>query len=178
LEKFEAYGVQEFLSDYPLMTIKPGTGDNLELEGIFQFVADSKYGQRIVDRYSIRISVPNSFPKAVPVVRETDRKIPRDGQHHVNPDDTLCLGSPIRLLKTISVNPTLTGFAEKCLVPFLYAISVKMSGGGNFILGELPHGTSGILSDYQNIFRLKSHEQALYAIRLLTMKKRIGHWFS
>ena len=108
-------------------------------------------------------------------MREICGKIPRNGKFHVNPDGTLCLGSPLRLLWKINSAPSLTGFIDTCLVPYLYAVSYKLKHGGDFVFGELDHGVQGIVEDYSVILGLKEREQIKRAIQLLGMKKRIAN---
>jgi len=102
----------------------------------------------------LEITVPAEFPKLLPTARETGGKIPRDGKHHVNDDKSLCLGSPLRLRLKVSGKPTLSGFAESCLVPYLYAVSYKLQNGVEFPFGELSHGEAGIIEDYMEMFGL------------------------
>ena len=97
----------------------------------------------------------------------------RPGEYHVNQtDNTLCLGSPLSLLLKLSKNPRLDGFAENCLVPYLFAISRKLKTGGSFPFGELAHGQAGILSDYAHLFGLKEAKNVGYVLELLGTKKR------
>lgn len=114
--------------------------------------------------------MPGDFPSGVPKVKELAGKIPRDGKHHVNPDDTLCLGSPLRLRMLIRDEPTLSGFASNCMVPYLYWISTK-----RFAVGELAHGDAGIMADYMTLFGLSDPRQIIPALELLGMKKRIAN---
>jgi hypothetical protein len=166
-------GIHEFLRYYPRMAIKPLSGGSpIPLSGVFDFSAKPDNGKEIIDSYSLRILVPAAFPRDIPEVTETRHKIPRNSDYHVNSDGTLCLGSPLRLLWQLSLVPTLVGFAEKCLVPYLYAISYKLQFGADLPFNELQHGTPGELSDYADLFGLKEPEQARAALRLLTMKKR------
>src|ERR1051326_5548167 len=81
-------------------------------------------------------------------------------------------GSPLRLMLELSRRPTLTGFAEECLIPYLFAISHKLRFGGPLPFDELQHGTPGILSDYRELFGLETPGQAQHALTLLGMKKR------
>lgn len=169
-------GIQEFLKEYFGMKIRPSQeGHGVTLIGTFEFCARSEKSEEITDSYNLQINIPPSFPKDIPSVQEVDGKIPRNGEYHVNSDGTLCLGSRIRLLLQISLNPTISGFAEKCLVPYLYAVSHKIKFGGQFLFSELPHGTSGELLDYVGLFGLKEPDQARAALQLLAMKKRIAN---
>ena len=164
-------GLNQFLIDYPGMSTTPTNEDGIYLNGKFRFKASVPNKEEIEDTYFLKIFIPNDFPKDLPIVWETDGKIPHIDDFHVNPDKTLCLGSPLRLLQIVHNNPSLTGFSEKCLVPFLYAISYKRKNGGNLILGELPHGEKGMLEDYSVLLGLDDKNQIKKAIKLLGIKK-------
>lgn len=169
-------GIQEFLHKYPRMAIKPlSVGSLVTLNGVFNFSAKFNNRNEITDSYSLRILVPAAFPRDVPEVTEIGHKIPRNGDYHVNSNGTLCLGSRLRLLLQISSKPTLSGFAEECLIPYLYAASYKLKFGGKFLFSELQHGTMGELRDYVDLFGLKDLEQVSSALRLLAVKKRIAN---
>jgi hypothetical protein len=168
--------LDEFLRLYPLMAIRPHKGEGLLLKGRFTFSAESPTRGRIEDEFALQITVPNSFPRELPQVTETGGRIPRTGTYHVNGGDgTLCLGSPFRLLLELSREPTLTGFASHCLVPYLYAISDKLRSPGPLAFDELAHGAAGILNDCVDLFNLRTQEQARSALKLLGVKKRLAN---
>ena len=171
----DKHGIDRFLKDYPGMSISPSRSSRLKFEGFFSFSATPDNGPTINGTYRLVIEIPDAFPKDIPIVREIGEKIPHDGKHHVNDDGSLCLGSPIRLLSKISENPSLVGFSESCLVPFLYAISYKNQYAGDFIFDELAHGTLGILDDYKDFFGLKTAGQVINTLALLGTKKRIAN---
>ena len=168
-------GLDEFLREYPSMAIRPSTAAGLRLKGRFRFSADHPSGGLLTDDFSVEIAVPASFPRDLPVVTETGGRIPRPGEFHVNGDGSLCLGSYLRLLDKISGEPTLCGFASRCLVPYLYAVSLKLKGGGALVFGELPHYGPGMLQDYAQLFSLTTMERAHKALILLTEKKRLAN---
>ena len=167
--------LNQFLDDYPGMSTAPSSDADLCLRGKFRFNAGVSGSEEIEDCYKLEIIVPEKFPQDLPKVKETDGKIPRMEDFHVNPDGSLCLGSPFRILKKIYRFPTLSGFADKCLVPYLYAVSYKLMNGGKFVLGELAHGDQGIVDDYSHLLGLKDHNQIAQAIKLLCIKKRIAN---
>ncbi|WYD82285.1 MAG: hypothetical protein V8K32_07815 [Candidatus Electrothrix gigas] len=167
--------LSQFLSDYPGISTAPCSDAGVCLRGKFRFKADVSGSDEIEDSYKLEIVVPDKFPQALPKVKETGGKIPRDGNFHVNPDGTLCLGSPLRLLRKVHSAPNLTGFADKCLVPYLYAVSYKLIHGGDFVFGELAHGDQGIVDDYSVMLGLKERHQITQAIQLLEIKKRIAN---
>jgi len=166
-------GLGQFLSDYPLMAYRPRTGKPPVLRGRFRFTARHHEAGEIEDEFELEIEIPPAFPKEVPPVTETGGRIPKKADFHVNEaDGSLCLGSPLRLLHLLSQKPTLIGFADKCLVPYLFAQSQKLAGRESFAFGELTHGLPGMLDDYVALFGLKDIRQAVEAVRLLGMKKR------
>lgn len=167
--------LRQFLRDYPGMSTAPCSDTGVCLRGEFRFKAKVSGGDEIDDTYRLEIVVPDQFPQALPKVKETGGKIPRDGNFHVNSDGTLCLGSPLRLLRKVHSFPSLIGFADKCLVPYLYAVSYKLMHGGDFVFGELAHGYQGILDDCSLMLGLKESNQVALAIQLLGIKKRIAN---
>lgn len=171
------HGILEFLKDYPGMAIGPSRGNDITINGIFKFRAAVMGLPEIEDSYSLSIAIPDKFPLQLPSVQEIGGKIPRDQKHHINPDDTLCLGSPLRLFKKLNNNnnPNVITFAEECLVPYLYAISYKIQNGGSFVFGELAHGQKGVIDDYVDLFGLQTREQVIYALRLLGVNKRLAN---
>lgn len=161
-----------FLKEYPGMRVQPSGSRRMRLRGDFAFKADCEGGPTIEDTFRLAIDIPRPFPKMVPVVEERGGRIPRNPDHHVNPGGTLCLGSPARLLLMAAKAPTICGFADSCIVPFLYATSYQLQHGGALPFGELPHGPAGEIEDYMELLGLSSVEQVLEALKLLGMKKR------
>ena len=160
-----------FLKEYPGMSLSPFKGGELALSGKFEFIATYNGKPSIRDSYQLEVNIPQKFPMELPSIYEIGEKIPRDGNHHINPDDTLCLGSPLRMRWKMSNSPSLCIFAQKCLIPYLYSISHKLKYG-TYPFGELEHGKAGIISDYLELFGLKSDEQVIHSIAMLGIKKR------
>lgn len=160
------------------MAIRPGAGPELRLKGQFRFCASHVSAGTIQDTYKIEIKVPEAFPRELPKVKEIGGRIPKELDYHINPrDGTLCLGSPLRLLLIISSEPTLSGFARHCLVPYLYAMSHRLRSGSALPFGELAHGPEGIIDDYQALLGVESPERIAYVLRLLGLKKRTANKF-
>jgi hypothetical protein len=168
--------MREFIRDYPRMAIRPRTGKPPLLKGRFEFHARHPEIGEIEDAFDLEIELPENFPRELPTVIETGQRIPRTPAYHVNSSDgSLCLGSPLRLLLIISKKPTVTGFAELCLVPYLVAVSHKLQTGAPLLFGELDHGVPGALSDYQGLFNLDTPAQALDTVHALGKKKRVAN---
>ena len=171
--------LEAFLRAYPLMKVRPSE-QMFCLAGKFDFSAEHSIKGSVSDSFRLQILIPKNFPQSLPLVRETEGRIPGPGhseqeKFHVNPDGTFCLGAPLRLKLAISKNPTLCQFAEQCIVPYLFAVSRKLETGLDFAFGELPHGVDGIMVDYKNILELESEEGVRSALKLLGMKKRIAN---
>src|SRR6267378_5314042 len=169
-------GLISFLADYPGMGVVPSRQAGLVLKGRFAFHARQQDGARpIEDNYHLRIDIPPGFPRDLPKVTELDLKIPRTAKHHVNWDGTLCLGSPLRILQKLARRATLNGFAEDCIVPYLYAASHRRIHGGELLFSELAHGRDGELADYVDLFSLKNSAQAKQVLLALGTKKRLAN---
>lgn len=166
--------LQGFLLAYPGMTISPSLGAEYIVQGSLSFSAKFKKNDRITDSYRLKIIIPPGYPKKLPVVREIGNRIPRERDHHVMGNGSLCFGSPLRLLQKIAKDPSLSGVAENCIIPYLYSNSHKQKYG-YYPFSELEHGPLGEIKDYVDLLGLDTVEQAKYAIQLLGMKKRIAN---
>jgi hypothetical protein len=168
--------MREFVRDYDLIAIRPRSGMTPLLKGRFAFIAHRSQIGEIEDAFDLEIDVPHNFPRELPRVTETGNRIPRTGFYHVNEHDrSLCLGSPLRLKVLLASKPSLVGFAETCLVPFLAGASYKLKTGRPLPFGELNHGAPGALDDYRLLSEVERPDQALAALRLLGRKKRIAN---
>lgn len=167
--------LEDFLDKHRSMSIRPLKNDGLIVEGKLYFTAKTDGFREVEDFYKIRIKVANNFPSAIPEVEEIGNKIPRKEEYHINPDNTLCLGSSLTLLQLLSKKPTLEGFIEYCLVPYLYGISLKIQDGGKLVFGELAHGEKGIIDEYEKIFGIRGKDSLKQLIKMLSMKKRVAN---
>jgi hypothetical protein len=168
-------GMQDFLQCYPGMAIVPMPDrSSLMLSGTFTFTANSPGGGEVKDCYNLQIIAHSTFPKRIPEVKEIGERIPPSGEFHINQNGTICLGTPLRLILTLSKEPTLPGFANQCLIPYLYAVSRRLHYGVPLIFNELQHGNQGKLVDYSEIFGLKEPEKARDIVKLICMKDNIA----
>lgn len=165
-------GLREFLITYPRMAVKPARDECLVLEGMFDFSATSEQHACITDTYDLRILIPSKFPQDPPTVFEIGRRIPRNEDHHVNPDGSLCLGARLRLLYELYQQPTVVGFADRCILPYLFNISHKLRFGGVLPLGELSHGIPGELEDCVDLMQLKNIQQVRIAVQRLALREK------
>ena len=167
--------LEDFLDRHRSMSIRPSKNDGLIVEGKLYFIARTDGHREVEDFYKIRIKIANNFPSAIPEVEEIGNKIPRKEEYHINPDNTLCLGSSLRLLQLLNKDPTLEGFIKYCLVPYLYGVSLKIQDGEKLVFGELAHGEKGIIDEYEKIFGIKEKDSIKQVIKMLSMKKRVAN---
>lgn len=157
------------------MNLKPSSKDSWTIQGRVNLeISDATYGI-VQDEFVLKIIVPKTFPNDIPVVFELEDRFPKTVDYHIYVDGSLCLGSPLSIRKRIADNPTISGFVETCIVPFLFSMSLYLKGTKTFVFGELSHGTSGILEDYCQIFDLETFPQVLNLIDILCMKKNIAN---
>lgn len=170
---YTQHGVDLFLDRHPGMRLGPIIDNHLVLEGLFRFNAVPVEGRVISDSFELKILVPKSFPKEIPIIFETGGEIPPHPDYHINStDNSLCLGTALRIMMQLEKNSTLLGFSNDFLLPYLYAVSMKLNSGGEFAFGELAHGSQGILQDYGDLLKLDSLSQIKNALILLGTKKR------
>ncbi len=168
---WQAIGLDGFRTAYPDMRLGPGRPDQLVLVGQFEFTG-SKDGVAITDQYDVEVEIPKSFPLDLPRARERGGRIA--STFHTNPDGSMCLGSPLRLAQRVDAEPTLTGYAESCLVPYLYAHSYLMRHG-KLPWDDLPHGDVGILLDYLKMFRARYADEVVAFLALLSGRRRVAN---
>jgi len=146
-----SWRIGEALARHPDLSIVPSTGPDLVIEGDIRCFRQSPDGLLVDERYTLRLEIPPSFPRDLPRVVETAGRIPQT--FHRNPDTSLCLGSPIRLLLEVADDPSVIGFIERAIIPYLFGHAYR-ERVGRMPFGELAHGGPGIEDDVRQIFRL------------------------
>lgn len=166
-------GIPEFLEKHPGMSLRPYLEDKICLQGNFDFKAKYFNITEIEDDYNLQILIPEDFPTQLPSVKELRNKItPELANNHLFRNGSLCLGSPYRIQKILKTNPTINEYTDRCLIPYLYAISIKIRKGGDLIFGGLNHGIEGIAEDY---LELKDPKHFKSAVQLIRSKKRVAN---
>jgi hypothetical protein len=162
-------GLAELLEKFSGLRLRPTTDGNLAVAGTLEFSAHPRDRELVSDCYEISISVPTSFPKDIPLVRETAGRIP--STFHKLASGHLCLGSPTRLRLMLAEEPSLFSFVERCVIPYLYGYSCY-EGGGNMPFDELAHGVDGLRDDLADLLGIQNDDTLIDFVRALSMKKR------
>lgn len=128
--------------------------------------------QNIEDEYSIEILIPQDYPLVLPKTFETGGRIPRD--FHQYQDGSLCLGAPLATKQKFRKQPSLFGYVEGSVIPYLYSYSYKCKFG-KLPFGELSHGGKGILEYYQEVFSVRDPRRVRKFLQILADGNYRGH---
>lgn len=168
-DRLARWRVDELLVKYPDLRLLNTRNGGVEIAGMLSFNASMPGRTAIQDNYEVQLSVPEAFPRTIPTVWETGGRIPHD--FHKLANRGLCLGSPTRLLLALRCHPSLLGFVETCLIPYLYGRS-HFERHGSMPFGELDHGLDGISQDLALLFGTTRTDRVAEFARLAAMKKR------
>lgn len=145
------------------------------IEGTLNFSAQFA-GEIIDDNYSILVCIPENYPDRIPIAFETAGRIPKNFHKLQSPEGALCLGEPIAVFRKFLGEPSLLGYVNNCLIPYLYSFSQKRRKG-QLPFGELAHGTAGLIEQYLELFNLKNEKSLVGLIAILAKANYRGHVF-
>ena len=170
--RFERWRIEDLLIKYSGLRLTTHVRGGLIIAGALSFVMEVPGKHRVTDEYRIELSIPDSFPEAIPSVRETSGRIP--STFHQLDNGTLCLGSPTRLRLALTETSSIVAFIERCVIPYLYGHSY-FEKYGVMPFGELKHGEAGLRQDLANLFGTSREENVHEFVRLATIKKRLAN---
>ncbi len=143
------------------------------VSGALPFEASADGLETITESFGIELNIPNEFPELLPQVKETDGRIDANYEHRFT-NGTLCLAVPIEQRRIFFEQPTLLGFVNRLVIPYLYGYCFwKKHGYHPF--GESAHGFEGILRYYIDALGLRDDLAALAVISFLLEHGYRGH---
>lgn len=153
--------LQKLTQHYSGLVEKNRTKFGITLAGPLAFRATFS-DIEISDIFEVEMFISHQYPNEHPVVWETNRRISKDFGH-INSDGTLCIALPLDINKVLTNNPSLIGFIDNLLVPYLYSYCYwekykKMP------FGERGHGAQGYLEYYLELFNTKDVYEVLSGI--------------
>lgn len=166
-----AWAVGEVLARHPGLAIVPGVR-GLVLRGTLRCWASGVDDYVVDETFQLEVLVPREFPMRLPRVYETAGRIPRT--FHRLEDYALCLGSGVALRLAMGSAPTLVGFLDRVVVPYLYGF-LHFEATGCMPLGELAHGVAGLEDDVRHLFNLPPNTDALGVLMLAGQRRRIAN---
>lgn len=156
---------------YPLLHMKEEDG-KIVVAGVFLVVSEGD----VLDRYLIRIELPDAYPHWYPRVWEVGGRIPRINDRHINGDGSLCLGVPDDLWIKLGGDFELCHFLAKPVRAFLIGNSL-VERGEMWPQDERPHGKEGICEFYGELVGFSNPQQIRLLLTYLAKKDDIkGHW--
>ena len=167
----ELYGrwqLDELLIQYPDLRIMPDD-HRLVLRGPMPFRVVGPNGVYVEDSYNVELAFSAGFPERIPMVLECDGRIPRS--YHKLVGDYLCVAAPTEIRLKLRFAPTLLGYVQGFLIPYLYGYSC-FEKHGIMPYGERGHDDSGIREYIAELFNSERIEHAEDFVRCTAMKKR------
>lgn len=160
---------------FPLLRLSKTNGEYV-ITGQVHFCVDYKGEYPIEDSYNIELTIPVDYPNSLPKVKEVDGKVKNTPDNHINVHDnnSFCLGSNIGCHLKFNEQPSLLGFFENLVIPFLYSYSCKREYNV-MPYGELAHGPKGLIEDYKEKFSLKTVAQVFRTLYIIVFDKYKGH---
>ncbi|PYP90132.1 MAG: hypothetical protein DMG65_12290 [Candidatus Angelobacter sp. Gp1-AA117] len=170
-ERHKQWELSELLVKYPGLRLHPSKGLDVIVQGILEFSATQKGGEQIDDEYSLRIQIPDRYPRLLPSIWEVNKRIPP--KFHKLDDGSLCLGSETRLRLMLLRSPSILSFVDMCVVPYLYGHSF-FEEHGRMPFGELSHGKKGVIEDLAELFGV-DERIVLGFVAVAAMKKNVAN---
>lgn len=106
----------------------------------------------IKDYFNIVINISSDYPKILPTAREVDGRIPQNFHKYTN--GCLCLEIPIEQRIIFNLQPTLLGYIENLLIPYLSSFYYRYKTG-NMPYEERPHAGAGVIQSYEARLNVK-----------------------
>ena len=156
--------IQELTQYYPGLSERGQSKFGVTLSGPVAFEA-SFGNNEISDVFDVEMFIPHEFPDAHPVVWEAGCRITQDFTH-VNIDRSFCLAVPLDISEVLSDDPSLLGFVDKLLVPYLYSYC-HWEKFKEMPFGERSHGAKGYLEYYLDLFGSKDKFSVLRGVAAL-----------
>lgn len=143
------------------------------IAGIFSFIAKDAHHGDMALSYNLLFELDSR--EQYPTVYETKGVIPRTEDNHIQANASICLGTPIQLHEFMLGKPSLCDFAEKIIIPYLYAITLKLLhyNMGEMVYGELSHGNLGLYEDLQEQFSVTSYSELQGILKTLSSNESI-----
>ena len=147
--------------------------DETAVGGALSFEASHDGLATIADTFEIELLIPEWYPDRLPRVRETGARVAGD-YDHVYTDGGLCLAVPVEERRLFARHPSLLGFVNELVVPYLFGYC-HWRRHGEHPFGERKHGGEGVAQYYVEMLNLKDDIAALAVVAFLFEHGYRGH---
>lgn len=144
----------------------------VEVKGTYPVVHEGKE----IARYRLRVALPPDYPRSLPLVWETDERIPRIEDRHVNiANGSLCLGVPAELWIALAGNSSIDRVLDIPVRNFLIGNSL-VEAGEKWPYDEWAHGAKGVLQYFGETVGTDDPHIVVRLIDGLIKERVRGHW--
>ena len=152
---------------HPCLILIHDTDDSFNIVGRIGFQSRIK-NVLIKDDFQVKISISDKYPEELPVVIETEGRIPEKFHRNKDEQKSLCLGTFLDLHMKFYEDKTLLHFVNNCLIPYLLRFSY-WEKTGEIPLGERSHGIEGIYETYYSVLTV-SKKMTVVRFIIITLK--------
>jgi hypothetical protein len=152
-------------------------GSDIIIEGQYVLVENSGSTRPAgpITAFDIRIVTGNRYPVQEPKVFETEGRIPRTPDRHINDEGDCCVTVWEEWL-IISGDASFAAFLNGPLREFFLA-QYWFEKSGKWPFGERSHGEKGLVEAYADVLGISHKKQDVtYHLRLLSQDWPKGHW--
>lgn len=132
-------------------------------------------GGKVIDRYTIEIALPRTYPRGIPELREVGGRIPRHQDRHVEQDGRSCIFLPDEFCYRHPEGMDLIDFLNGPVLGFLVGQSLAEHGKA-WPQGEHAHGEKGIIAFYGELVGSSDRQTVQDYLRVLAAEHLRGHW--
>lgn len=165
---------EEIAPDYPGLRLVSRDGLFATYRGMIGFQANHANQGLIEEDFEVEIVYPCVAGDDLPTAKEVGGRIPQEPDFHINPDGTMCLGTPHAVRQKWNQERSLQGFVNLLVVPFLYFFSFQQKHGRK-PFGDLAHGGEGVLAYYRDLFGVSADLPVLEFLKIIIEDHYRGH---
>lgn len=155
--------VREILNRFPELKLNKHE-KHILLSG--KFIIDCEYlNEHIIDEYEVEIIIYNNYIERLPVIRETNKRIPLS-YGHLYKDGELCLAPDDEIKLILGENFTLNKWIDNFVIPYFFGYSY-FEKYGVMPFGERSHGAKGIKEFYKDFFNVDSEKKAMNFLKFI-----------
>lgn len=163
--------VDRLLTAYPKLNIIESNSKRIRLCGSIE-VYRSAYDYTLQKEYPIEIDIPLGNDE-LPTIIETNSLIASDYPHRYK-NGSLCLETNTSIRMRFIDGFDLIAWMDEFVEPYFFSYEYY-TRYGSFPFGERPHGLSGVVHTYQEIFHTDDPRKACALLRYVAEEAYRGH---
>lgn len=120
--------------------------------------------------YFIQINIPKNLPESLPTCLEY-KNAKLKGYHHLNPDNTLCIGTDVEIRNRLLPEYNISKYIE--MIGEYLTIFEYYSEYGTMPVVERNHGQNGIVEGYKEILNTSSLDVVITLLESIPVKNKM-----